>query len=586
MGLFLSKWVLSLAEFKLVLDGKPHPIKTALFYVICLSWLLPGLFGHDPWKYEEAVNFGVIQEIAQHGHWLSPQLAGEPYTLRPPLFFWLGAAFVRLFNGLMHPHDAARLASAFCMVLTLFAIAKASDVLYGRKHSRLAVLLLIGSIGLVIRAHEVNADLGLLAGYAIALWGVSQSIATEKDEELAKFGIRPEVRGGVLRAGLLAGIGIALAYLCRGSVSFGITLPLLGWVVFRRRKQMQSWIPLLGLGLGIPALAIGMWVWAATGLPNGGGSTDPSWFWAWWGHEGSRIIHPLRWIDAEADPLFYCSLLTWYGWPVAPLSLYALWNAGKNRLGGHSVQLPLFAFVSGLVVLGFGTAPREASALPLLLPLALLACIGVDYMERGAANFLDWFGTMTFGLFCGVLWLGWIAQMTGAPAPIRAYLEAQLPGYHEKFQWGAFLFALIVSLIWVAVVARSRQSARRAVVNWAAGMTTLWLLIMTLWLPYVDLSRSYRTPFTHLADQLPHPLRCVESRGLGLPQRALIEYYVGIHTERREMDRGDECPYLIVQSNQNLRPEAVVGGVLLWEGARPGDRQEWFQLWQKPIRAQ
>jgi 4-amino-4-deoxy-L-arabinose transferase-like glycosyltransferase len=543
--------------------------------------LLPGLFGHDPWKFEEAVNFGVIQEIAVHGHWLSPQLAGEPYTLRPPFFFWLGAAFVRVMAGILQPHDAARLASALCMVVTLFAVAKAVDVLYGRKHARLAVLLLIGSMGLVIRAHEVNPDLGLLAGYAIVLWGIAQARATERDGEYAAFGIQPEVHGGVLRAGLLTGIGISLAYLCRGSLAFGMTLPLLAWVAWRRRQQRITWIPLLGLGLGLPALLIGMWFWAASGLPNGGGSADPRWFFAWWGREGSRILDPLRWIDRDADPGFYLSLLTWYGWPVAPLSLYAVWNAWRGRLGGQSVTLPVLAFVCGILAVGLGTAPREASALPLLLSLTLIATIGVDYMERSAANFMDWFGTMTFGLFCSVLWMGWIAQMTGQPERVRAYLEHHLPGYQEKFQWGAFVFALMVSLLWVFVVAKSRQNARRAVLNWAVGMTTLWLLLMTLWLPYIEMSRSYRKPFTALAVHLSSEEGCVQSRGLGLPQRALLEYYAGIHSERSELGLGSACPLLLVQSSQNFRPRGPEGGVLLWEGTRPGDRDEWYQLWRK-----
>jgi hypothetical protein len=36
-------------------DGTRTPLKTALFLVVCVTWLLPGLVGHDPWKYDEAV---------------------------------------------------------------------------------------------------------------------------------------------------------------------------------------------------------------------------------------------------------------------------------------------------------------------------------------------------------------------------------------------------------------------------------------------------------------------------------------------------------------------------------------------------
>jgi 4-amino-4-deoxy-L-arabinose transferase-like glycosyltransferase len=558
-------------------DGRPHPLKTWLFLLVCAAWLIPGLFGHDPWKYEEAVSLGVIQEMVWHGHWLSPHLAGEPYLQRPPFYYWLAAALVRLVGTALPPHESARLASALCMVVTLYSISRAAQALYGPRHSRLAVMLLVGTIGLVIRAHEINPDLGFLAGYSLALWGIAQARATEGNRELAAFGISPEVRGGVELAGLLTGVGIMLAYLSRGGLALGMTLPLLAWAAWRRRSQGSTLWPLLVLALGLPALGVGLWIWAASGLPNGGGSADPAWFAAWWSHEGSRILSPLRWIDQHADPGFYPALLTWYGWPIAPLALWTAWDAWRGRLGEADVRLPALAATIGLVCLGLGTAPREASSLPLLLPLALLATAGVDHLRRGAASFLDWFGSMTFGLFCALLWLGWVAQLTGQPARIVAYLDRQLPNYDAQFHWGPFLFSAAVSLLWLTAIAKSRQNARRAVLNWAVGMTTFWLLIMTLWLPFIDASRSYRAPFTTLAAALPGGHGCVASRGLGEPQRALLEYFTGMHTERLETGRGGDCPYLLEQTRHaDTLPAAPEQ--LLWEGTRPGDRDEWFRL--------
>ena len=43
-------------------DGSCTPLKTVLFLVVCLAWLLPGLVGHDPWKVDEAVVFGTVAE--------------------------------------------------------------------------------------------------------------------------------------------------------------------------------------------------------------------------------------------------------------------------------------------------------------------------------------------------------------------------------------------------------------------------------------------------------------------------------------------------------------------------------------------
>jgi len=73
-----------------------------------------------------------------------------------------------------------------------------------------------------------------------------------------------------------------------------------------------------------------------------------------------------------------------------------------------------------LRLLLFLSDPREVYALPLLLPLALLAGAGVPSLRRGAANALAWFGAMSAGLLGALMWLGWFAMMTGFSADHRA----------------------------------------------------------------------------------------------------------------------------------------------------------------------
>src|SRR6185503_17383805 len=62
---------------KIAFDGTRTPLKTGLFLLVCAAWLLPGLVGHDPWKYDEAVVFGVVTEMLRTGDWLTFRIAGE-----------------------------------------------------------------------------------------------------------------------------------------------------------------------------------------------------------------------------------------------------------------------------------------------------------------------------------------------------------------------------------------------------------------------------------------------------------------------------------------------------------------------------
>jgi len=115
-------------------DGTRTPLKTALFLVVCITWLLPGLIGHDPWKYDEAVVFGVVSDILRTGDWISFRIAEEPFFGKAPLFVWTAALLGKLLGGIMPLHDAARLAagvyvaavvgrgSALCMYIRAFSV--------------------------------------------------------------------------------------------------------------------------------------------------------------------------------------------------------------------------------------------------------------------------------------------------------------------------------------------------------------------------------------------------------------------------------------------------------------------------------
>ena len=120
-------WILSPIAF----DGTRTPVKTALFLVVCLAWLLPGLVGHDPWKTDEAIAFGAVTEILRTGNWTTFAIAGEPIAGEPPLFLWTAAALAHVLGGIIPLHDAARLAAGLYMAATLGLLSAASWELMG-----------------------------------------------------------------------------------------------------------------------------------------------------------------------------------------------------------------------------------------------------------------------------------------------------------------------------------------------------------------------------------------------------------------------------------------------------------------------
>jgi 4-amino-4-deoxy-L-arabinose transferase-like glycosyltransferase len=104
----------------------PLPLKSWPLAVLVAAYLLPGLVGHDPWKTEDAVGFGVVHQLLASGDWLAPHLAGEPYYEDGPLFFWVAALFVKALGGVLPAPDAARFASALFVLAALWCVRQAA----------------------------------------------------------------------------------------------------------------------------------------------------------------------------------------------------------------------------------------------------------------------------------------------------------------------------------------------------------------------------------------------------------------------------------------------------------------------------
>jgi 4-amino-4-deoxy-L-arabinose transferase-like glycosyltransferase len=536
-------------------DGTRTPAKTALFLVVCLAWLLPGLVGHDPWKYDEAIVFGVVSDMLRTGDWVTFRLAGEPYLDKAPLFMWVAALFAKAFGGFMAVHDAARLAAGVFMAATLALVSATSLELRGGL--RLAVLLFIGCLGLLPHAHEMLPDLAGLTGVALGMYG------------LVLASRRPWLGGA------LAGAGIGVGFLGNGFLPAGILVVTMAALPaaspFWRTRQYAG---TAAIAAAVAAPLLVLWP-----LVLAGGAPDALALWLDNAAASRWTEHFDR--DTPGEVLYFTRILPWYAWPAWPLAAWTLYRARHTLSQRRDLMLPLVAFVSFFAVTSIFGDARVANGLSLLLPLALLGVAELDSLPRGAASALDWFGMMTFLSMGAALWIGYVAAMTGRPEAIAALIAREVPGFRYPFSFVAFALASLLTLIWVVVVARSLRSTRRALVNWAAGITMVWMLVMTLGLPLVDQARSYRSVAARIAAQLSPAPNCIARRGLGDPQRALLDYFASIRTVRENDPVGSSCRALLVQASPLRTQPPLPGWVEAWRGSRPGDKGEMFILYRR-----
>jgi 4-amino-4-deoxy-L-arabinose transferase-like glycosyltransferase len=542
-------------------SGPYRAFKQAGLVVLCATWITLGLFGHDPWKAEDATSFGVAFDMLKHGDIIPPRLAGVAVPERPPLFHALAAATAAAFSPVLPLHDGARLANAVCLAATLWLLALAGIELYGRAFRWPPVLIFIGCVGLWDRAHLLAPDIGLLAAYALALYALALAPR--------RFAL----------GGALLGVAAGIAFLCKGALApammalTAILLPLCD--AWRRR----SYVATLAIAVAVAAPLIAAWplllYWR-----------EPALF-AQWQHAQNIYRFFGQTLDAPPVDLFwYVKNLPWFAWPALPLALWSLWirrGGDHGGLGSAGVALPAIMTIVLLVVLSSASAePRALLAAPLLLPLSLLAAAEVDTLRRGLSGVLDWFGILTFGLAAVLVWALWLESLrNGLPEPFARMFHDTQPGFQPPVHWLPLAVAIFLSAVWLALVRPARRSNRRAVLNWAAGMTLVWGLYMTIWLPYLDSRRSYRPVAESLAVHLLQG-ECVASHNLGEPQRALFEYFIGLITVRDESEPGHQCKALLMQvgrEDSDVPPDSAWEKV--WEGRRRGDDTERYLLFRR-----
>jgi 4-amino-4-deoxy-L-arabinose transferase-like glycosyltransferase len=535
--------------------------KRAGLLLLTFAWIALGLAGHDPWKSEDATTFGVAWEMNQRSDYVVPRLAGEVYLPRPPLVPAIAAFTQDLLSPPLEPYNAARIAAGALLALTLLFSGLAAGELAGAPVRWLAALIVMGSVGLWDRGHVLSPELGVTAGLAIALYG--QALA-----------LRRPIGGGAW-----LGAGTAVAFLADGLQAVAwLAVAALALVALGRAWRRPNYALALLVASAIAFALAAPWVVALY-------HRDPTLVDVWLAAES-----PTQWIalpgaDGQADPLYHARNLLWFAWPALPLMAWTLWTRGRGFSGGlaqPAVQIPgVLALVVYLNLLAMPD-PKLISALPLLVPCAVLASLEVDSLRRGYSAALDWFGILTFGLLAIVVWGIWIdARLSGMSPAIAALFRDTEVGFRPTFHLSSVIIAILLTLAWIALVRPARRSNRRALLNWTAGVTLAWGLYSTIWLPYLDSRRSYRAMMEDLDAHLPTQ-GCVTSRNLGEPQRALLFYFAGIATVREETHPMADCRALLVQYGAIAgAPPALAGWRVVWEGARRGDATERYVLYEK-----
>ncbi|MGN6650668.1 ArnT family glycosyltransferase [Trinickia sp.] len=553
-----------------------------LLLTLCIVYAAFGLFGRDPWKNEDAAGFGVMWTMAGgNAHdWLLPDLVGKFITEDGPLGYWLGAISIRALAPWVDAADASRLATGllFCAACAFiwyaaYLLGRRTEVQpfkyafggepeprdYGRTLADGALLILVACFGLAERGHETTPQLSQFMGVAMLVYALVRSA----DKPL---------QGALYWALALAVLALSanpllVIALLVSTLVMGIFVP----------ELRSVWLPLVGLPLAV-ALSLAWPLIVLHLYPD-----DAHWFVEQW-INGS--------IDRFSAPrghvwLYALKNLPLFTWPAWPLALWAWVSWGGLRRKPHiaipvSVALPL-VFLAVL-------QSHQSNRLYMLLlpPLATLAAFALPTLKRGAINAIDWFAVLSFTILGIFVWLVWLAAQTGFPHPLARNLARLVPGFVPQFSMLSFICAVAATLSWLMLVrwriARHPKVLWRSVILSSAGTTLMWVLLMTLWLPMVNYSRTYRDVALQIAEHLPDDYTCISPVRLGDAQLASFAYFADM-----QFSFSQDCDVLLRQDAADfIAPSPMLNYAwkLVWEGRRAADRDERFRLYVRVDRPQ
>ena len=525
--------------------------------LFCAAYVMPGVFGRDPWKNADVAAFGHMAAIAEgRAGWFSPALAGLPAdgALAP---YWLGALFIKALPWL-DAALAARIPFALLLVAVLmltwyasyhlarteaaqplpFAFGgEATPVDYARAIADGALLAVMATLGLLQLGHETTPELVQLTGASMFLYALAAAPFRRSRSRVAALLSLPlmAASGAPAIATVLAIVGTAIC----------------GRSAYAQVRRTAWWIAAAGVIALALGTALSAWAWRVAGL-------------------------------AGLNPLTTARLLLWFGWPAWPLALWTLWRWRGHLLHRH-IAVPLGITLSAIgACLAMGGSDR---ALMLGVPsLAVLAAFALPTLQRSASAAIDWFSVFFFSLCALAIWVIYAAMQTGAPAKPAANVVRLAPEFHPSFSAFALAIAIAGTLAWVWLVrwrtGRHRHPLWKSLVLPAGGVAMCWLLLMTLWLPLLDHARSYRPLLLRIAELVPRDA-CIAAPQMPRALLAALEAMGRYRVDANTPAATSPCEFLLAAGNERPGMPVIEGWKPVARVQRPTDRNDFTLVYRR-----
>ena len=495
--------------------------------------------------------------MATSGDGIVPRIAGVPWLNDPPLYHWLAVASGKLLQFFLEFHSGARLASGFLVLGAFYLIYLAArdwqPDAQKREAGSAALLLLLGSLGLMVHAHEALPELAALAALCGAL------------------AVLPHAASRPLVAGVLFGAALGFAFLAASWIAplaLGLAVLAAHLVCdeWRRRGALLFVVCFVVVALLVACVLAARAARALAGAVRavvgarlaaaGRLRRQPALL-----PEDRRLVH-LAGLAARAVGALVAAPAPHRAAPVRAVRRLGR-DARRHRLLGpaagrqpdHAARPARAARRAGRA----GPAPRRRRRARLVrrARLRLLHLPDLARLLRRCSS--------------------------GMPPRMANNFFKTAPGFVLEFRLAAgpggarAARRLAVRHVPLHPLAGAQPGALGRRHRPAVGQRS-----PCCWMPWADYQRSYRSVALQLRSKIPVDAGCIAQRSLGISQAAVLDYHAGIRTRPFDALPPSGCTLLIVQGS----PKSEFDGPgpdweKLADVGRPGDKSERYRLYRQ-----
>ena len=327
-----------------------------LLLLLALVLIATGVGLRDPWPADEPRFALIARDMMLSGDWLIPQVGGDIYADKPPLFFWLLAISMSVTQSVRVGFLLPSLFAGIGCVVLVYDLARR---LWNRETGLLAAVVLLFSVQFVWQARQAQIDATLCFWTTLGLYGL----------------LRHCLLGPSWRWYAVGWAAAGLGIITKG-VGF---LPLLVLIPFALMRRGQ-WTPrAMFVGgwrwlLGPLALLVAVSIWlapmllAAQGDPQLAAYRDEILFHQTVNRYAAAWHHrePFWYFIVEVIPLLWLPLTALLPW------LWPHWRAAF-RARDMRIALPLVWVVLVVLFFSLSSGKRGVYVLPALPALVLAA---------------------------------------------------------------------------------------------------------------------------------------------------------------------------------------------------------------------